>query len=81
MKKWILKNLMITKMMRMIRFIKALVKYIIFGKRVEFADYIFRLRVCNECPLRDDWKCGKCGCYLDKKAKMSTETCPEGNWE
>lgn len=80
MMRWILMNLNTMSNMRIIRFIIALIKYVIFGKRVEFDDYVFRLRVCNECPHSKDWKCDVCGCYLDKKAKMNTEECPEGNW-
>ena len=68
------------KNMRIIGFLKALVKYFIHGHRVDFKDYVFRLRVCNECPYRKDWKCDLCGCYLDKKSKMSTEDCPKKNW-
>lgn len=66
--------------MRLIRFIKALVKYALHGHRVEFGDYVLRLRMCNECPYRDEFTCKKCGCFLDKKCKMDTEKCPKGNW-
>ena len=68
--------------MRILRFIKALYRYIIFGKRVDIDDYIDRLNVCKTCfnLNKEKWKCEKCGCYVDKKAKMNTETCPEKYW-
>lgn len=39
--------------------------------------------ICRECehykptPIAT---CGKCGCFLSAKARMATETCPEGKW-
>ena len=67
--------------MRIIRFIKALWKYILHGRRVSFRKYASRLYICSVCENhKDDWTCGVCGCYLDKKAKMSTEKCPKDRW-
>ena len=68
--------------MRIIRFLKAIVKYIIFGKRTSIYQYIERLTICKDCSYFDDnkWSCKKCGCYLDKKAKINTENCPEDKW-
>ena len=68
--------------MRLIRFIKALWRYIWFGKRVSFDEYVSRLEKCGWCECLDDqkWKCKSCGCYLTKKAKMSTEKCPKEKW-
>ena len=70
-------------MKRIFRFIKALCKYILHGKRIGFHEYEFRIGVCDVCYHldADKWKCRKCGCYVDKKAKMSTEECPEGYWK
>lgn len=62
------------------RFVKALIKYIIFGKRVSLNEYLYRLNICNKCEHLDDWKCTNCGCYLNKKAIMSTEKCPVEKW-
>ena len=69
-------------MVRILRFIKALCKYILHGKRVDFFTYVHRLKLCEtcECLDYDNWKCKKCGCYLDKKCKMSTEKCPKDKW-
>lgn len=68
--------------MRIINFLKAIVRYILFGKRVLFNDYVYRLTVCKTCNNvdKDNWSCKKCGCYLDKKAKMNTENCPDDKW-
>lgn len=68
--------------MRIIIFLKAIVRYILFGKRVSFNDYVYRLTVCKTCNNvdKDNWSCKKCGCYLDKKAKMNTENCPDDKW-
>lgn len=68
--------------MRIIRFIKAIVRYIRFGRRVSIYEYINRLTICKDCNNFDNekWICGTCGCYLDKKAKMNTEKCPEDKW-
>lgn len=70
-------------MKRICRFIKALWKYILFGKRVSFIQYITRLTDCEYCSYLDqnNWTCKICGCYVDKKAKMSTEKCPEHKWQ
>ena len=68
--------------MRVVRFLKSLAKYILFGKRVTFNDYVYRLTVCETCKHLDKekWSCKKCSCYLDKKAKMNTENCPNDMW-
>ncbi len=43
------------------------------------SDYAERLRTCNACPhlIREDFRCGKCGCLLEHKAKWATSTCPD----
>jgi ribosomal protein L32 len=68
--------------MRLIRFFKAIIKHILFGKRTSIDEYIERLSICKNCKQFDviKWSCKKCGCYLDKKAKMSTEKCPDNKW-
>ena len=69
-------------MRRLIRFIKALYKYIRFGKQTPIDVYITRLTICKSCNNfnHEKWTCKICGCYLDKKAKMNTENCPESKW-
>ena len=68
--------------MRIIRFIKALWKYILYGKKVEIDEYSTRLNICKECDKfnKEKWICNVCGCYLEQKAKMSTEKCPKNKW-
>jgi hypothetical protein len=70
------------KMKRVFRFVKALWKYMLYGHRVSLWTYCDRLGKCNGCDKfrGGNWTCGVCGCYLDKKAKMNTERCPEGKW-
>lgn len=69
--------------MRIVRFLKSLWNYLLYGKRVSFDDYVERLNTCNMCKhLKEkNWICSKCGCYVTQKCKMSCETCPEGYWE
>ena len=68
--------------MRVIRFIKALWKYILYGERVSVETYAKRIDECSycECLNEDNWTCKKCGCYVKKKARWSTEKCPEDRW-
>jgi predicted RNA-binding Zn-ribbon protein involved in translation (DUF1610 family) len=49
-----------------------------------------RLRLCNSCPERlEDSKnhkltkfsrCPECGCFINLKARLTTEECPLGDW-
>ena len=46
-----------------------------------------RLMKCQTCPLSkpDDLpvehrRCEHCGCYIEPKVALQTETCPEGHW-
>lgn len=68
--------------MRLIRFLKSIIKYIRFGNQIPIDEYINRLTICKICNNfnHEKWTCKVCGCYLDKKAKMNTENCPEGKW-
>lgn len=67
---------------RVLRFIKALWNYILHGKRVGFNEYVERLNACDNCVYlnRNKWVCDNCGCYVIKKAKMSTEKCLKDRW-
>ena len=69
-------------MFRLIRFLKSIIKYIRFGNQTHIDEYINRLTICKNCNNfnHEKWTCKICGCYLDKKAKMNTENCPEGKW-
>ena len=67
-------------MIRVIRFIKALVKYLIWGEQVEQRVYDQRMMICTSCSDRCGKKCCLCGCYVSKKAQWSTESCPKNKW-
>ena len=66
--------------MRILKFMLALFKYMIWGDRVSVDKYNTRMAICNSCTHRCGAKCGVCGCYLTKKAKWSTESCPKNKW-
>jgi len=67
-------------MRRLIRFIIALFKYIIWGDQVTNDKYISRITICDSCSDKCGSKCCICGCYLSKKARWSTESCPKNKW-
>jgi len=71
-------------MKTLFRFIRAIFRYAIYGhfKKTSFEEYSRRLDKCAECRYLNEekWTCGICGCYLVKKAKWSTETCPAEEW-
>ena len=66
--------------MRIIRFIYAVVKYLIYGDTVNKSVYDSRILICNSCVFLQNNKCGICGCYVKKKAKWNTESCPKNKW-
>jgi hypothetical protein len=67
--------------MKVLRFIYALYKYIIYGDTVDKLTYSNRISMCNSCEfLVGNSKCGICGCYVRKKAKWTTEHCPKNKW-
>lgn len=41
-----------------------------------------RMEICNSCPLFDkvQKRCTKCGCYMNFKTMLSSESCPIGKW-
>lgn len=52
-------------------------------KEVDDDVYRARLSQCEKCEFRTpEWVCShpSCGCYLSKKAVLSTESCPIGKW-
>lgn len=42
-----------------------------------------RAEICSTCPslIKDEYKCGECGCYLKYKISWATQDCPLGKWE
>ena len=67
-------------MKRFLTFIIALSKYLIWGDHVTVDKYNNRIAICNQCSDKCGSKCCVCGCYLNKKAKWSTESCPKNKW-
>jgi hypothetical protein len=42
---------------------------------------IDRWRLCRDCPeLKAGSVCGKCGCFMKAKVKLSAAVCPIGAW-
>ena len=61
-------------------FTMSLVDHIKSGSSVVSAsEYAERLRTCKACPHlnRVDFRCGKCGCLLEHKAKWTSASCPD----
>ena len=50
--------------------------------KVSTKEYEERLKICDDCPLRDKNRCThmKCGCKLNLKARWKSEKCPDGKW-
>ena len=42
-----------------------------------------RLNICKSCPLYENLRCkhADCGCFVNAKARVATESCPVGKWE
>jgi hypothetical protein len=40
------------------------------------------LEICYKCPsyIKNQNRCGKCGCYLNFKSKLRAWHCPTGKW-
>jgi len=51
-------------MKRIVRFIIALFKYIVWGDQVTSDKYNSRISICNQCSDKCGSKCCICGCYL-----------------
>jgi len=67
-------------MIRVFRFIYALIKFILIGDTVDDNKYNTRLVICDNCKDKCGRTCCICGCYIKKKAKWSTESCPKNKW-
>lgn len=60
------------------------------NKYVDKEEFKERLRLCNSCPerladsknhkLTKFSRCPECGCFINLKARLSTEECPLGDW-
>jgi hypothetical protein len=49
---------------------------------VEEPEYEARLNTCLNCQflIEKTMQCGKCGCFVKKKAAWKTSKCPEDYW-
>ena len=39
-----------------------------------------RLKICNNCPHRENKSCNICGCVIESKVLFSNEGCPISKW-
>lgn len=43
--------------------------------------YEKRLAVCRECDMLLQGMCRKCGCYVELRAAVRKNFCPQGKWQ
>lgn len=48
--------------------------------RAEEILYEKRLSVCRECDMLLQGMCRKCGCYVELRAAIGTNVCPDKRW-
>lgn len=39
-----------------------------------------RVAICGKCRFKDGHFCRKCSCYIEAKACLASEECPDGRW-
>ena len=62
-------------------FAKAMVKHVANGaNKVSLEVYETRLIQCDECESRNNDRCGECGCPIEAKASLESESCPLTKW-
>lgn len=49
--------------------------------KVEGAVYEERLAVCTDCDLLLEGMCRTCGCYVELRAAMKKNACPNHKWK
>ena len=62
---------------------KSLMRYAVEGfPNVSEEIFEKRMLICNSCELlkRDKGTCGVCGCVIEYKGRMQTESCPKSKW-
>lgn len=72
------------KLLKMLKTFKnELVEYAKHGApNVSELEYKNRLKTCMSCPeLKDNYRCGICGCVVEQKAKWATTDCPDNKWK
>lgn len=69
---------------QMVNFANSSAQHIRNGmKHVDEKEFDRRLSICKECPslIKDQDRCGECGCYLKTKALWESSECPLGKWK
>ncbi|MFZ9793684.1 MAG: hypothetical protein ACO3F3_15250 [Gemmataceae bacterium] len=63
-------------------FVSSAAKWAFSGcKRVPLEVHQERMRTCVECEfIKDENRCGVCGCFIKTKTSWVTEKCPVGKW-
>jgi len=62
---------------------KSLMRYAMSGfPNVEEELFERRMLICNGCESlnKKSAKCGVCGCVVEYKGRMETESCPKKKW-
>lgn len=47
---------------------------------IEAEEVARRLEICHGCENFIQGRCAKCGCFMNFKAKLRSQHCPEGKW-
>jgi hypothetical protein len=68
-------------MIRIFRFIRAILRFIIRGEIVSNEIKSSRMEKCKTCNHNIYNECNLCGCDIDWKTSMSTEECPKKLWK
>lgn len=50
------------------------------GIKADAAAYEKRLSLCKECDLLYEGMCRTCGCYVELRAAIAKNYCPERKW-
>jgi|10_taG_2_1085330.scaffolds.fasta_scaffold36665_2 hypothetical protein len=62
---------------------KSLMRYAVEGfPNVSEKVFEKRMLICNSCEFlkRNNSSCGVCGCAIEYKGRMKTESCPKNKW-
>jgi hypothetical protein len=66
-----------------VNFITATVDHVADGmKNVSPEEQERRMSICRDCPffVEGSERCSKCGCFLSKKTKWKSSSCPINKW-
>lgn len=60
---------------------KAVLDYIKNPETVDNETYESRLKTCDTCEYRVNRRCTVCGCFIEEKAKLASQHCPDIRWD